>query len=204
MNSIRENGVRLYVQDGKLKAEGGTFPEEMRHEATKHREHLRLLVELEQTAKREELADTVAVWNAEIERSQGKNFIGVVRNAVTLDREEKFEKAKADYLNGLGDLDQVRNAYFEWNRASRPRFVNRQLMGSIYKPGYLGERTSQADLHREFRKIEAGDESNKLGRFLRSSVTPQVEPQPDQLRRMGIYFGTDYREYIERAIEEKR
>lgn len=199
-NQIRAEGVGLYVDPASgLRARGGNFTPDLRREAGARRAELEKLVEIEQLKREGILADAKAVWHRNTSRDMGF-FVGVVRNAVTEDLRKRYEKIERDYLHGLADLEQVAEAYALFANSTRRRFVNRQLVGEIYVPSWGGHRKSQREIHEKFRSLD-GPGDDDMRRVFRSSVTPQIEPQDDQLSRMEVYFGISRDEYMATRFE---
>lgn len=200
-NEIKANGVRLLLDGGRLRAKGGDFTPELQAKAKDARADLELLVRMEQSERENNLHEALAGWKAFATPERGF-FIGLLQNAVTRELEIAFETAKADYLEGTGDLQAVHAAFNEFAKSTRRKYVNRQLMGSIFEPEFGGKRTSQEEIQRAFSGIESGQFHSKIERQFRSSVTPQIDLQEDQLGRMTTYFGITAAEHIAKRFDK--
>lgn len=205
LSSIRKQGVQLLIgEDGGLRARGGNFTPELRRAASEQKKTLAMLVQMEQAQRESNLADAKSSWLRHATPERGF-FIGGLQNAVTAELKSKLDKVEADYLNGIADLRDVHEAFVEFAKASRRRYVNRQLVGEIYHPALGGKKAEQITIHRKFQEVVSTDgDDDTMKRMFRSSVTPQIEPQDDQLERMKVYFGTDRTEYIANSSINKQ
>jgi hypothetical protein len=198
-SALKDAGVTLYLgEDGGLRARGGDFRPELKAEAKRHKAELEYLLLTEHAMRESELADAKASWLSYTTPERGF-FIGVLRNAVTEELRSKLAQVEEDFLNGLVDLKAVHEAFSDYAKASRRRYMNRQLTGDVYLPSLGGRRKSQAEIHAAFKEMGNGTEDIKP--VFRTSVTPQIEPQPDQLERMRVYFGIDRTEYIASRLD---